>query len=238
MIKDFLAFLGMVFLTIIILMGVVVIGYLYGFLDLIPQQLTETTSALVDRIRGPVEVRVSDSGVGEVTWSNPLEALPTATVWRMPTLPEPTATPIPIPTQTPVPPMDPAIYRTDVTLRLKQYVGALERWLEANRQLGQDNALLRDATWRSNMLAVLDEIAQGGESMAAIGPPPVEYHGVHMLLVQIAQSSEQMRASYLRALDSGAPLDFRQAGDEFTRIKAYLTEAVTTMVALGWTIEP
>jgi hypothetical protein len=134
--------------------------------------------------------------------------------------------------------MDPALYRTEVTLQLKQYVGALERWLEANRQVGADNALLRDQTWRSNMLAVLDEIAVGGEAMAAIGPPPVEYQGVHMLLVQIGQSSEQLRASYSRALESGAPLDFRQAGDEFTRIKAYLTEAVTAMVALGWTIEP
>jgi hypothetical protein len=237
-IKDFLAFLGLMFLTVVILLGVAVVGYLYGFLDLIPQQMMDTTSALVDRIRGPVEVRVSDAGVGEVTWSNPLEALPTATVWRLPTLPAPTATPIPIPTQTAVPPMDPALYRTEVTLQLKQYVGALERWLEANRQVGADNALLRDQTWRSNMLAVLDEIAAGGRAMAAIGPPPVEYQGVHMLLVQIGQSSEQLRASYSRALESGAPLDFRQAGDEFTRIKAYLTEAVTAMVALGWTIEP
>lgn len=226
MAKDILAFFGLLFLTLLVVIAVAVIGYYYDALGLV--DLPEVVPTTMAGVLGTREITLVAIGIGEPEWSNPLDALPSAT-W------EPTA--IPQPTATPVRPLEPAEYRTEVILHLKDFVSALERWLDTNKRLGQDNSLLDDPAWRSEMTALLIEIGDSGRAMAEVGPAPSEYEGIARLLQRVRESSDAMQANYGRALDTRSPDDFLKAADDFERIKAYLTEVVAAMVAHGWSLE-
>lgn len=226
MARDFLAFLGLVFLILLIGAGLLVVGYYYDALGLV--DLPEAVPTNLARVLGPREVTVEAITIGTAEWRNPLADLPTAT-WS------PTETPQPSPTT--VQPLDPAEYRTEVILQLKAFTKALEGWLEANRQLGRDNALLDDAGWRSEMAARLDAISATGQAMALVGPAPAEYAGIARLLGRVSAAADALRADYLRAMDTRTAEDFRKAGEDFERIKAYLQEAVQAMLDEDWVIE-
>jgi hypothetical protein len=226
MAKDILAFFGLLFLTLLIVLLVAVVGYYYDALGLV--KLPEVVPTTMARVLGPREVTLQAVGIGDAEWSNPLDALPIAT-WA------PSATPRP--TSTPVRPLDPAEYRTEVILHLKGFVGGLERWLDANRRLGQDSTLLDDPDWRVEMNGLLVRIGDSGRAMAAVGPAPAEYQGIARLLTRVQDASSALQTNYGRALETRSPDDFLQAGADFERIKAYLTEVVAAMVAQGWSIE-
>lgn len=226
MAKDILAFFGLIFLTMLVIMLVAVVGYYYDELGLV--NLPKTVPTTMARILGTRAVTLAAIEISQPQWTNPLEALPSAT-WS------PSATPRP--TATPVRPLDPVEYRTEVIIHLKRFVGALERWLEVNRRLGQDNSLIDDPAWRTEMDALLREINDTGSAMAAVGPPPPEYEVIARLLGRVQNAANALQINYNRALTTRAAEDFRSAGEDFERIKSYLSEVVTVMLATGWTIE-
>ena len=241
MAKDFLAFLGLVFLTLLIILSVAFLGVAYDGLGIIelPEGLLETPMSLVDS--GELEIR--DSGIGEVEWSNPLDALPTAFFTPVPTLtPVPTQTPTLVPTPTPVPPLDPLVYRAEVTIRLKSYVSALERWMDANEELAKDNSLISDPSWRDETDAALDDLVNTSQALASVGRPPVEYEGIQALLERVYDETGALHRNYSQALEQHAQgadssKTFVAASENFTRIKEYLTQAVTKMLASGWSLD-
>jgi hypothetical protein len=226
MAKDFLAFLGLVFLILLVGISLVVVGYYYDALGLV--DMPEVVPTTLARVLGPSEETLAVVGIGTAEWRNPMEDLPRAT-WAPSQTPQPTATP--------VLPLDPAEYRTEVLLSLRDFTAALEGWLDANRRLGQDNTLLENAAWRAEMSELLDEIREDGEMLGTIGPAPAEYQSIARLLGRLSTAAGALSFDYRRAMDTGDPKDFLKAGEDFERIKAYLGEAVQAMVIAGWSIE-
>ena len=159
-------------------------------------------------------------------WTNPLEGQP---------LPElfPSETPAP----TAAPPLDPTVYRSEVTVRLKSFAAALETFLAANDRLAADNALLDDPAWRSEMSATLDQVRATGLALDDAAPPPPEYAPIHAWLERAGPEAEGLRDRYLQAMDSRDPQDFTAAGDHYQRIKEALTQALGEMIQAGWPVE-
>jgi hypothetical protein len=230
MARDFLAFLGLLFLVLLIAIALSVVGYYYDALGLV--DLPPVIPTTLARVLGPrtatVTVEVEAISIGTAEWRNPLADLPTAT-WS------PTETPQPTPTT--VQPLSLAEYRTEVILNLKDLTGALEAWLDANRQLAKDNGLLDDAAWRADMQARLEQIRASAQAMADVGPAPEEYQGIARLLRRVGEAAEALSTDYGQAMDTRAAEDFRQAGADFEKLKAYLEEAVKAMLDADWVIE-
>lgn len=236
MARDVLSCFGLVFLTLIILIGVGSVVFFYDQLGMaqIPKGVIETPVSYFQS----KEIDIEDLGIGKVEWTNPLEALPTATAtrWATPTQPA-TPTPLPAATATPWPTVDPSVYQTEAVIRLKQYVKALEDWLEANQDLSDNPEMRGDPQWRAKMEDQLDEVAAAGHALAVIGIPPAPYAVMDEWLVKVGDESALLRQNYRQALDSGDPAAFQAAGENFIRIKEYLTAAVDEMVAAGWSLE-
>jgi hypothetical protein len=227
MAKDFLAFLGLVFLTLLILAGVALIGYLYHTYEFIT--LPDELLAWI----GPVAVSPAERPPAEkVEWVNPLDALPTATL-----PPLKTNTPVPSLTPSPIPALDPAVYRSEVTSRLKQFVVALEEWRDLNNELVNESRLASDPAWLEEMTISLEVVVMTGSGLAGIGPPPEEYAGVAAWLERLPPEVAGLKRSYLEALSTGETEAYLVAGDHFARIKEALAGAVEQMLALGWSIE-
>jgi hypothetical protein len=232
MAKNILAFFGMVFLTILVLVGVGMMGYLYDALGLVALPKDFSLAALYQ----PEEITVvaAENGLEKGVWSNPLEMLPVVS-----TTPMHTATSVPtfLPTETPIPPLDPLVYRAEITIRLKQFVAALELWLEVNEKLVLDNSLISDATWRNAMDLALVNVASTSRAMAGVGPAPAGYEAIDTLLDRVYTESVGLQQNYQQALVNGGASYFAAAGENFSRLKAYLTEAVEAMLTMGWTME-
>ena len=226
MARDFLAFLGLLFLLLLIGAALLVVGYYYDALGLV--KLPAVVPTTLARVLGPREVRVEAINIGTAEWRNPLAALPTAT-WSPTETPQPTATV--------VQPLSPAEYRTEVLLNLRALTGALEGWLDANRQLGKDNTLLDDEAWRAGMQERLAEIRSSAQALAAVGPAPDEDVEIARLLGRVQAAADALSADYAQALESRKEDDFRRAGADFEKIKAYLEAAVKGMLDAGWVIE-
>ena len=224
MAKNILAFFGLLFLTLIILAGILVVGVFYdklGFVSL-PKGLVETPMSFLTP--GPVSVGVQ--GVGQAEWSNPLDALPIATQIATP---EPTATPIP--------PMEPEAYRAQVISRMRSFADAMNRWLEANNQLAKNNALMQDAAWAANMRVVLDDVATSGDALADVGPAPADYQAIDDWLKKIRPEADGLKENYQKALAKQDTQAFVDASDHFNTIKEDLTQAVNEMLKAGWTLQ-
>jgi hypothetical protein len=239
-VKDLLALLGILFLA---LLGMALLA---GFNTLTGGEIT----VMVDGTPlGPENWRLPDLGslnIGEPgpdqanpgavstqiiggsgpQWTNPLEGQP---------LPElfPTATPVP----TAVPPLDPTVYRSEVTVRLKSFAAALESFLAANDRLALNNALLDDPAWRSEMSATLDQVSAAGQALDDSAPPPLEYATIHSYLEQVGPEAQGLRDRYLQAMDTRDPRDFTMAGEHYQRIKETLTQALGEMINAGWPVE-
>lgn len=236
MAKNILAFFGMIFLTLLIIVGVWMMGYLYDALGLV--SLPEDFSLARLYQPGEITVVASDHGLEKGTWSNPLEFLPIVSTTPLPVaaatdLPAPT----PLATETPVPPLDPLVYQAEVTVRLRQFVDALELWLEVNEKLVLDNSLIQDGNWRNQMELALANVASAGRALAGVGPAPAAYESIDALLDRVQIEAEGLQQNYRQALISGDPRYFSAAGDHFSRIKEYLKQAVEAMLALGWSLE-
>jgi hypothetical protein len=228
MAKDILAFFGMIFLIILIVVGVSALAIFYDRIGIIslPQGMKELVDAYTPS-SGTVTVR--EIGVGKAEWSNPLDAIPTATM-----------TMTPVPTATQVPPLAPEVYQTDVLLYMKSFVSALERWLDLNEALTRDNSLLSDAGWQTGMRLALENVSETSRALASVGPAPEEYKRIDQWLDRVDQEAQGMRASYLMAIENQADLEtstkqFTAASSHFVRIKEYLFQAVDGMIAAGWT---
>jgi hypothetical protein len=224
MAKNILAFFGLVFLTLLILGGVGILAGLYDTLGmvLIPTQVKDLAAKILTH--APAEVSVQPGGQPE--WSNPLESLPIVTVTA-----EPTAT------ETPIPPLAPEVYRTETILQLKRLVAALERWLESNGRLAQDNNLVKDPAWTGETETNLREIEQSGADLGNLGPVPQEYQTIDTLLDSVSIEAQELSKSYREAVATADPTGFTDAGMHFTRLKGYLESAVQEMVKQGWSME-
>jgi hypothetical protein len=226
MAKDILAFLGMIFLILLIIMGVASLVFFYDRIGIIeiPDRVTQFISTFTpDRT-----VTVIDIGVGKAEWSNPLDAIPTSTL-----------TPVPVYTATPVPPLTPKVYETEVMVRLKIFVSALERWLMVNEALTKDNALISDSAWQAEMALALDSVSETGRALADVGPPPPEYEEIDQWLDRVEIEAEGLRARYSQALETQVDpatsgKHFTAASEHFARIKEYLFQAVEGMISAGW----
>lgn len=224
MAKNILAFFGLLFLTLIIVAGILVVGVFYdhlGFVTL-PKGLIETPMSLLTP--GPVSVQVQ--GVGKAEWSNPLDALPIATQIATPE-----------PTVTPVPPMAPEAYRAQVISRMRSFADAMNRWLEANNQLAKNNDLMQDAAWTANMQVVLDDVATSGAALADIGPAPADYQAIDEWLKKIRPEADGLKEKYQQALATHDTQAFVDASGHFNAIKDDLTQAVNEMIKAGWTLQ-
>jgi hypothetical protein len=224
MAKDILACFGLLSLTFVIVLGVIGVGLFYDQLGLVdlPKQATE----LLLRPTEPVRIVVEEQGGSRPQWSNPLDALPTATLAQIPTA-----------TALPVPPLEPAVYRAEVMFRLKSFSSAMQRWLDLNQRVADEAALLHDAAWQREMEQVLMEVSATGRALAEIGPAPDDYRQIHTLLDQVGQNAAGLRASYLEGMRSGETRHYNEAGENFERIRYYLGEAVQEMIRLGWSLE-
>lgn len=230
MAKNILAFFGLVFLTLIIVVGVVVMGYLYDSFGLValPGPLKEPLA----KIPQSITVIASDRAFDTVEWSNPLDLIPSATE-----IPQPEPVEVPTPTSTPIPPMDPTVYRSEVIIRLKRFVGALETWMQLNDRLAANRDLLTDPAWRNDAGTALDRAAAESIGLAEVGPPPAEYQGIAELLKRVSVNTIGLRDQYRHALDTGNTDSFKAAGEHFSQLKAYLTQAVDAMVSAGWSLK-
>ena len=240
MAKNILAFFGLMFLTILVVGGVGLMGYIYDTVGIVelPEQvgiLSDKVITIPERLRanGTPSIQVFD-GMSEPRWENPLDLLPVATA-----TPFITNTPraIPTATATPVPPMEPGMYRADTIDRLRVFANAMERWLDLNKKMGGDMAVKNDPQWQAEMRALLDEIVYTGYVLAEVGPPPAEYGVIDQWMGRIPQQAETLRGSYLRALETDDPAAFRAAGEGFNEIRSTLTNAAAEMVNLGWVLE-
>jgi hypothetical protein len=227
MAKNILAFFGLVFLTLLILGGVVILAGLYDSLGMVPIPAQVKDLAAKVMATSPAKVFVQPGSQPE--WSNPLEALPIVTLTAEPV--EPTAI------DTPIPPLEPEVYRTETILQLKRLVAALERWLEANSRLAQDNRLVKDPAWSGEMETILQEIEQSGSNLGNVGPAPQEYQTIDSLLDSVSSEAQELSVSYRDAVAAAAPTGFTDAGMHFTRLKGYLESAVEEMVKQGWSME-
>jgi hypothetical protein len=224
MAKNILAFFGLVFLTLFILAGVVILAGMYDSLGMVP--IPAEIKDIAATFMAPAPTKVVVQPGGQPVWSNPLDALPIVTVTA-----EPTAT------VTPIPPLAPEVYRTETVLQLKRLVAALERWLEANSRLAQDNNLVKDPAWTGEMEGILQEIEQSESALGDVGPAPQEYQTIDTLLDSVSSEAQQLVASYRDAVATASPTGFTDAGMHFTRLKDYLTSAVKEMVKQGWSME-
>jgi hypothetical protein len=239
-VKNLLAFFGLVFLSLVTLLGVAALGYFFDWAGMmrLPQQapalgeIADRASTLQAHAVRPQAVTVQAVGVGNAQWSNPLDIIPAATATNTPT-----HTPTPFPTATPIPPLEPAVYRAETLARLKELATWLERWLETNDRLATDPALMQDPAWRDQAAVALANAAEAGQALADVGPPPPEYLGVDSLLDLVKAELDGLRDQYGMALEYGSAEAFQTAADHFQRLKIYLTQAAEEMVRLGWTIE-
>jgi len=227
MVKDFLAFLGLVFLTLLILIGVTITAHLYTTFDLIT--LPDEFTAWFEH---PPDSSAELPHLTTVEWSNPLESVHTATLPSFSTnIPVPTLTP------SPVPPLPATMYRDQVIDRMKQFVTAMENWRNLNNELVNDNNLAKDSEWLEEMKISLQVIEITGTELADVGPAPPEYGDIDKLLDQIPAEVNGLHHSYLHALQTGNIQSYINAGNHFNRIKEMLAGAVNEMLALGWLVE-
>jgi hypothetical protein len=168
------------------------------------------------------------SGAAKIEVVNPLDPQILSTLFP---------TPVPTMTPTPVPPLDPLVYRTEVMIRAKNFGSALEAFLNANERLSENNALLDDPTWRTEMGAILDQLGSTGKGLAEVGPPPDEYQAIDALLKRVGTEAEGLRSNYSQALETGDTRFFTAAGENFNHIKEYLYAALEEMARAGWPAE-
>lgn len=252
MAKNILAFFGLMFLTLLVVAGVGLMGYIYDSVGIVelPEEvgiisdqvgiLSDKVITIPDRLRqanagGTPTITVFD-GMSEPQWENPLDLLPVATETPFITN-TPRAIPTAIPTATPIPPMEPSMYRADTIDRLRVFADTLERWLDHNKKMGGDMAVKNDPQWQSEMRLLLDDIVYTGYALAEVGPPPAEYETVDAWMARIPEQAESLRESYLRALETDDPAAFRKAGEDFNELRSTLTNAAAEMVNLGWVID-
>ncbi len=133
--------------------------------------------------------------------------------------------------------MDPVEYQTEAMIRLKRFASVSEIWLASNDKLMRNNSLLQDPAWRSEVKGNLADVAAAGQALANIGRPPVEYEQIDAWFKRVGPETMRLQANYLRAMDSANPQDFTAAGDNFTRIKQYLTQAAQRMLVDGWKVD-
>lgn len=235
MAKDILAFFGLLFLTLLIVIGVGMVGYFYDDLGIL--SVSERIREEVDRWTGTGEVVVRDFDIGEIEWSNPLDDLP-----GLPDLSAAAEVPALVPTATPVPPLKPGVYRVEAVLRLKEFVATIEHWLAVNKEVASDATLVDDPGWQNKAQKAIDETLLTARVLDEIGPPPAGYETVDEWLARVYQETQILHGAYSRGLaqqargTSGSE-HFRSAGESFTRVKEYLAGAVEEMLALGWSLE-
>ncbi len=214
---------------------------LSGELSTLIPQATVGVPNLGSESQNPADslVQITVVGSGQIDKFNPLASKPLPIVPTLPPADPPTSTPMPTPrpTATPVPPMDPVEYQTEAMIRLKRFASVSESWLGTNDKLMQNNSLLQDPAWRSEVKANLSDLAAAGQALANIGRPPAEYEQIDAWFKRVGPESVRLQANYLRALDSANPQDFTAAGDNFTRIKQYLTQAAQLMLVDGWKVD-
>lgn len=259
MAKNILAFFGLIFLTLLILSGVGIMGTIYNEIGLIA--LPVDIASIAESFSGTVTVVVAEGGSEDGSWSNPLDlaavdyAYPAAvTPAPYPTqtpeipladseapreviMPDPTAAPVIIPTNTPLPPLDPGVYQTEVILGLKRFVAAIENWLALNDRLARGEAAVDDANWRAEIEQALNETANAGQALADIGPAPEVYSEMDALLEPPAAEAAALQINYLQALATGDTAYFNTAGENFSRMKAYLAQAAEAMLNAGWNMQ-
>ena len=227
MAKNFLAFLGLVFLTILIVVGVALIAYLFNIF-----QIISLPSDLLVWIKPETKLFVEATPFDKVDWI-------------IPTRSDSPSTPTPFPTDTPVPelalesisPLEPGIYKAQTGERLKRFVSALENWRDLNNELVKESNLARDAAWRDEMEISLEVVILTGMGLAEVGPPPAEFVDIDAWLNQIPAETEGLKNSYIEALETGNRQSFLVAGDHFARIKEILAGTVQEMITRGWPIE-
>jgi len=228
MARDFLAFLGLVFLTILILVAIGLIVYLFDTFEIIDVSngvfaWLKSVGNLLRSETPPVE---SDDLVEKL---NPTgtPALPTS-ITNAPAL-------SPSPSQ--INPLEPAVYRALVAERLKNFVSALESWRNLNNELVKDRRLANDPAWLDKMRISLEVVVITGNALEEVGPPPDDYTAIDSWFNSIPAEADGLKQSYLGALTNGDEELFLIAGDHFVRIKEALRMAVQEMIAQGWQIE-
>ena len=232
MIKNILAFFGFLFLSLVILLGVGTLGLFYDTVGLlsVPKNILQQILPEEPVLPKAVTVSVADGGMMKAEWSNPLDLLPEAS-------PTPLATATPLPTATPVPPLDPSVYRAETLVRLKDFVRALEGWLEINDRAAVEPNLVDDAAWQNEMTSSLAVVVERSDALASIGPPPAEYTGMDALFDRVQEESQSMQRNIEQGFSSRDPAQWTAAGDSFARVKEYLSQAVVLMVEAGWSLE-
>lgn len=240
MVKNILAFFGLVFLTGVILVGVGVLGFFYDTVGLvsIPKAVLQEAVAFASTfdiaddtvLPRAVTLTVQDGSMHSAEWRNPLEMLPEASPTPLPTV-------TPLPTATPIPPLDPLVYRADTLVQLKGFVAALEGWLAVNDRAAADAALLDDPAWQDEMRSSLAVVVERSQALAEVGPPPAEYAGMDALFDRIQDEAENMDWFVQQGLANRDPRALSGAGESFECIKGYLTQAVNEMIAAGWSLE-
>lgn len=223
MAKNCLAVLGLIVLSVIggLAMMLLYLYYTEPAGSASPTVVIQGTAAVTGPDLGPVETLVGGS---QPQWTNPLESQP------VPQIIPPTETPTP----TPVPPLDPVVYRTETMIRARSFGDALEAFVQANEELGQDNLLLENAEWRSRMLTILEQVSFSGQALAEVGPPPAEYEAIDAWFNRVGPEAQSLEENYRQALDTRDAGYFTAAGDNFTRIREYLYQALEEVGRAGW----
>jgi hypothetical protein len=203
--KNCLAIIGLVFVLIVSVLGIIIFTGIYDLEGLL--------------VQGTPFVQ-----------GTPLFELPTPTTAITTAIPVPTLTLIPEPTQVP----DPVEYRTRVVLRAKHFATALEAFWDVNDRVQQDPALFEDPEWRSEVRATLDEFVEASELLSGIRPVLVEYQPIGEQLDQIGALAAELEGNYLLGLETGDERYFEAVDNNLNQIVERLTQAQVLMIAAGW----
>jgi hypothetical protein len=221
-VNNCLAFLGLVILVLLVALGVILALTFLDMGELTSQTLTINGTPVLPEDLDALETLVSRGP--RIEWSNPLDDEP------LPTL-------LPTDTPTPVPPLDPAVYRTEVMLQANHFGSALQAFLDANEMLAENENLLEDPAWRENMRGLVEQVYASGWALASVGPAPVEYQAIDAWLKRVGPEVEGLRENYLAGLETRETRFFTAASDNLARIREYLLQALEEMARAGWPAE-
>ncbi len=226
MVKNFLAFLGLTFLILLVFFGVFLVT---AYPDLLSPLAGIIKVPPIISTAGPVSIMVSNGPTAVIEKKNLVDSLPTLPPVPSPT-PVPTDTPVPTPTSTP----DPVIYQTEVMIRVKRFASAMDNFTATNDKLEKNPALMDDSTWQREMQTTLDDFVSAAVDMGSVSAVPPQYKDIQSWLEKVGPEAKKLKEDYLTGIQTKDQKYFQAVTDDRTAIIDDMTKAVAAMQAAGW----
>lgn len=216
--KNCLAFIGFLFL-VIILLGGALFFFLFAGQDL---PSFEGVPFLSSRPTQMIQVNPLD-GNAVVEKKSLVDQLP---------LPTAIPTDTPVPTATPIP--DPVVYQSEVMLRARQFATALDSFNQVNSKLSQNPALSKDSDWQREMQTNLDALVATAQALGGVQAVPDQDRAIQAWLVKVGEDTLKLQQNYLNGIETGDQQALQAAGDNMNSIREDMLQAQAETVKAGW----